>query len=288
MADRFLFRRTEKLAYAALQRVRAPGFAFPENECCPSVSLEQIHVVDIPLDVPVELPVPEFAVGSGSSAPWTIVLMPEATVDENYLLVSGKYKVRCSRKIPAVQPKSESESMRDFTHSNFRHCVAASYATHQPTPLGRRKVVRHVGISVCGSPFGLLPLYMGRQECTASGGPVRCRVHLPCKADFFGTMSRTVAHFWLEHNVEPVTAFVAGDCMRGYTRERMDIGFYGGSRKKLILKNSQTPRKRPGSTSPKRASRPEVSSAAGQEGTKGLGPAPRCPRHMKPITRRAR
>ena len=178
MADRFLFRRTEKLAYAALQRVRAPGFAFPENECCPSVSLEQIHVVDIPLDVTVEFPVPEFAVGSGSSTPWTIVLMPETTVDENYLLVSGKYKVRCSRKIPAVQSKSKSESMRDFSDTDFRRCVAESYAPHQPTPLSRREVVRHVGISVCGSPFGLLRtlhgqagVYSFRRPRSASGAP---------------------------------------------------------------------------------------------------------------------
>lgn len=162
MAGRFLLPRAEKFADAELQRVRVPGFALPENENCPPVPLEQIHVVDIPLDVPVEFPVPEFAVGSGSSAPWTIVLMPETTVDENYLLMSGKYNIRCSRKIPAVQSKSESESMRDFTHSNFRHCVAASYATHQPTPLGQRNVVRHVGISVCGSPFGLLRTLHGR------------------------------------------------------------------------------------------------------------------------------
>ena len=115
------------------------------------MSLEQIHVVEIPLDVPVELPVPEFAVGTGSSTPWTIVLMPEATVDKNHLLVSGKYEIRGSRKIPTVQSKSESESMRDFANSNFRRRVATSYATHQSTSLARRKVVRHVGISVCGS-----------------------------------------------------------------------------------------------------------------------------------------
>ena len=153
MADRSLFHRTEKLADSTLQHVRALGFAFPENECCPSVSLEQIHVVDIPLDIPVEFPVPEFAIGTGSSAPRTVVLMPEATVNENYLLVSGKYKIRCSRKIPTVQSKSESESMCDFADSNFRRRVAASYPAHRPTALGRRKVVRHVAMSVYGSPL---------------------------------------------------------------------------------------------------------------------------------------
>ena len=102
MADRSQLRRTEKLADSALQHVRALGFAFPENECCPSVSLEQIHVVDIPLDISVEFPVPEFTVGTGSSTPWTIVLMSEAPVNKNYLPVSGKYKIRCSRKISTV------------------------------------------------------------------------------------------------------------------------------------------------------------------------------------------
>ena len=151
MAGRFLLPRAEKFADAELQHVRVLGFALPENENCPPVPLEQIHVVDIPLDVPVEFLVPEIPVGTGSSTPWTIVLMPEATVDENYLLVSGKYKIRCSRKIPTVQSKSESESMCGFSNSNFRLCVAASYATHQPSSLGRRKVVRHVGNSVRGS-----------------------------------------------------------------------------------------------------------------------------------------
>ena len=153
MADRSLFRLTEKLADSALQHVRALGFAFPENECCPSASLEQIHVVDIPLDIPVEFPIPEFAVGTGSSTPWTIVLVPEATVNENHLLVSGKYKIRSSRKIPTVQSKPESESMYDFADSNFRRRVTASYPTHRPTALGGRKVVRHVAMSVCGSPL---------------------------------------------------------------------------------------------------------------------------------------
>ena len=183
MADRSLFRRTEKLADSAFQHVRTLNFAFPEYESCPSVSLEQMHVIEIPLDVPVEFPVPEFTVGTGSSAPWTIVLMPEATVDENYLLVLGKYKIRSSRKIPTVQSKSESESMRDFANSNFRRCVATSYATHQPSSLDRRKVVRHVGISVCGSP--LVQLYTlhwrtGGYSFRRPGGPVRCRVHLSC------------------------------------------------------------------------------------------------------------
>ena len=152
-----------------LQHVRGLGFALPEDEYRPSVPLEQIHVDDIPLDVPVEFPIPEFAVGTGSSTPWTIVLMPEATVDENYLLVSGKYKIRCSRKIPTVQSKSESESMHDLADSNFRRCVAASYAPHQPTSLSRRKVVRHVGNSVRGSRSCYCAIYTGKQECTASG-----------------------------------------------------------------------------------------------------------------------
>ena len=156
MADRSLFRLAEKLADSVLQHVRALGFAFPENECCPSTSLEQIHVVDIPLDIPVEFPIPEFAVGAGSSTPWTIVLVPEATVDKNYLFMLGKYKIWSSRKIPTMQSESESELMRDFANSNFRRCVATSYATHQSTSLNRRKVVRHIGISVCGSPLAQL------------------------------------------------------------------------------------------------------------------------------------
>ena len=157
--------------------------------------LEQIHVVDIPLDVPVEFLVPEIPVGTGSSTAWTIVLMPEATVDEDHLLVSGKYKVRCSRKIPTVQSKSESESMHDLADSNFRRCVAASYAPHQPTSLSRRKVVRHVGNSVRGSRSCYCAIYTDRQGCTASGGPVGCRVPVPGKPDGFGTMSKTVVHF---------------------------------------------------------------------------------------------
>ena len=182
MADRFQLRRTEKLADSALQHVRALGFAFPENECCPSVSLEQIHVVDVPLDIPVEFPVPEFAVGTGSSTPWTIVLVPEATVNENYLLVFRKYKIWCSRKIPTVQSKSESEAMHDFTDSNFRRRVAASYAAHQSTSLERRKVVRHVGISVCGSPLvqlytrhGQTGEYSLRWSRSVSGAPSMLR-----------------------------------------------------------------------------------------------------------------
>ena len=182
MADRSQLRRTEKLADSVLQQVRALGFAFPENECCPSTSLEQIHVVDIPLDIPVEFPVPEFAIGVGSPTPWTIMLVPEATVDKNYLLVLGKYKIRSSRKIPTMQSKSVSESMRDFANSNFRRCVATSYATHQSTSLDRRKVVRHVGISACGSPLVRnCTLGTGGQECTfrrprsVSGAPSMLR-----------------------------------------------------------------------------------------------------------------
>ena len=158
-------------------------FAFPDYESCPSVSLEQIDVVEIPLDVPVEFPIPELTVGTWSSTPRTIVLMPETTVDENYLLVLGKYKIRGSRKIPAVQSKSESESMRDFANSNLRRCVATSYATHQPAPLDRRKVVRHVGTSVCGSLLVQLYTLHGRTGVYSSGRTgrtVRCRVHLPC------------------------------------------------------------------------------------------------------------
>ena len=154
------------------------------SRCCPSSghgrTLDQIHVVDIPLDGPVKFLVPEIPVGTGSSTVWTIVLMPEATVDQDNFPVCGKYKVRCSRKIPTVQSQSESESMHDLADSNFRRCVAASYAPHQLTSLSRRKVVRHGGNSVRGSRSyylrnlgGEAGAYSFRRPCWVSGARSR-------------------------------------------------------------------------------------------------------------------
>lgn len=97
--------------------------------------LEQIYVFDIPLDIPVELAIPEFLVCTGSSTSWTVMLVPETAVDEYHLLVSGKNKVWFPRKVPAMESESESESMREFSDTNLGRRVAASYTRHQLTPL---------------------------------------------------------------------------------------------------------------------------------------------------------
>ena len=160
-ADYLFVPRAEKIAYTACQYVCAPSFALPQNQYRPSVLFEHTHVVDIALDITVEFSIPEFSVCSGSSTSWTVVLMPETTVDEYHLLVSRKDQIRFPRKIAVVQSESESESMREFADTNFGRRVAGSYTRHQMAPLSYREVVRHDRLYVFSPSFVLLPTLHG-------------------------------------------------------------------------------------------------------------------------------
>ena len=112
------------------QCFRSRDFALPQDENGPSSALEEIDVFNIPLDVSVELVVPECAVGSGSCTARTIVLMPEAAVYEYDLFPSREDEVRCSRKVAPVQPISKPEPMDGSSDLHFRLGIALAHARH--------------------------------------------------------------------------------------------------------------------------------------------------------------
>lgn len=56
--------------------------------------------------------------------------MPKATVDENYLVAAWKNQVRFARKVFDVQPVSESQTVDELAHGNFRRSIFAADAPH--------------------------------------------------------------------------------------------------------------------------------------------------------------
>jgi hypothetical protein len=56
--------------------------------------------------------------------------MPEATVDQDYFLATGKDNVGIARKVSAMETKAKAECMQKLADHQFRTCVYLPDPSH--------------------------------------------------------------------------------------------------------------------------------------------------------------
>ena len=125
------------------QLLRLPGFALPHDQAPSNPFGAAFLETLVPLDVSVELPIPETFVRCRPLRPRaSLVPMPEAPVHKYDLAVPRQYDIRVPRQIAPVNPKSIPHPMNERPNQDFRLCVASFDATHDPATLLRGKIHR--------------------------------------------------------------------------------------------------------------------------------------------------
>ena len=71
--------------------------------------------------------------------------VPEATVNENNLLVAGQHDVRFAGQLSGMQAETEPSPMYKGTNQEFRPRVSGSHAGHDAAAFLSGKYIRHTG-----------------------------------------------------------------------------------------------------------------------------------------------
>ena len=107
------------------------GPAFPDCQDLPAGGLQLSLVAAVASDVGFAFGLPEFCVGGrGDFAVAAAVHVPEAAVDENDFSVGWQYKVRLTRKVPAMQTKPEAHLVHKRSYNQFRLRILRSDPRH--------------------------------------------------------------------------------------------------------------------------------------------------------------
>lgn len=120
-------KRPEPLA----QRCYVLGLAFPDNQNLPACGFQGIFVPGIAFHITPDFVFPESCIGTGLDLSIsTVVLVPEATMNENYSSSRGKHKVGFAGQVFQVQPVSEPGLVEKPPDDHFRPCVTPADAGH--------------------------------------------------------------------------------------------------------------------------------------------------------------
>lgn len=116
-------------------------FAFPQSQDFPS-QVEQLLLVRL-----VSAPIPcQFwkpvlpANGRKTPTVGAIMLVPEATVDEDHFAAGGEHEVRLARQVPTMKAKAIAQPMRPTTDGHLDGCVLGRDRSHDPASLGCDRV----------------------------------------------------------------------------------------------------------------------------------------------------
>ena len=108
----------------------------------PSQFVEILAVLEIALPSFFELVKPELRIAPGSSRPRTaLVMVPKASMHEDYGLVPGKHYVGSSGKILANHTETVAHSVELASNLSFRPGITASNKSHVSTSLLGAKMV---------------------------------------------------------------------------------------------------------------------------------------------------
>jgi hypothetical protein len=109
------------------------GLAFPYFHYSPSQRLEKASVSGVTSDVVAELRSPKLRPSPRRGGKAAVVSVPEATMHEEDGFKFREDQIRLARKVPAMEPETQSETVCGGTHNTFWQRVLASDATHHAT-----------------------------------------------------------------------------------------------------------------------------------------------------------
>ncbi len=115
----------QKRANALFQPRQVLKFAFPDDKWAPFFLLQRINNRNIAFTVAADLCAPILSIGLRHAIPtWAIVAMPKAAMHEDYTAPCCKNEVWLSRKVLAVKPITETESMNEPSDFHLRPGIA--------------------------------------------------------------------------------------------------------------------------------------------------------------------
>ena len=130
-ATLFVWTTHTQKAIDLLTETRSTNVAFPNREHAPSQLFEGALGLCIASDVSGELRTPIGLIGRWlPAAARTIVLMPEATVDENNGTVFRQHQVGSARQIAAMDTESVSKPVDEASHGDFGTGIPSFDAGH--------------------------------------------------------------------------------------------------------------------------------------------------------------
>jgi hypothetical protein len=126
------------------QAFGAPRLALPDEGYVPTKLLEPTLGGQIARLVSLKLRNP--VLGPGLWLPResaALVLMPEASMNENGQATPGQNDIRRSRQVAPMQTKSEAQAVKSLAHTYFRSGIFSPDTGHVRAALGRIQTVVH-------------------------------------------------------------------------------------------------------------------------------------------------
>lgn len=129
---------TKRFAQRLQHSIWPAKLALPDDEYIPPCLLQSADRCLIPIDIGVELGLPESGARLGEhGVPAAWMTMPEATVYKDAHFKLGQYNVRLSRQILPMQPVTVALGMQEPAHNHFGLRVLPSDPRHHQGSLGR-------------------------------------------------------------------------------------------------------------------------------------------------------
>lgn len=123
-------RRREEPRQPPPQRIDALEFALPHHDHAPAQTTKRLAVGLIAIDVLLQLQAPILDARCRHDASPARVPMPKAAVDEDDRTVLPQDDVGDPRQRPIVQPKAETEPMKDGAHGHLGSRVSRPNSGH--------------------------------------------------------------------------------------------------------------------------------------------------------------
>lgn len=127
-------------------------FAFPQSQYFPSQAEQLLLVRLVSAAIPCQLREPVLP-PNGRKTPTVgaVMLVPEATVDEDHFAAGGEHEVRATRQIPTMKTKAIAQPMRPPPDRHLNGRVLGWDRSHDPAPLGCHR------LRLPGRTHGLAP-----------------------------------------------------------------------------------------------------------------------------------
>ena len=142
------FRKAKKLRTGVQQVVHAHAVGahdrtLPDGQDTPTERIQKMEVSVVPFSIASNLCTPERRARLRPFEPRTVMGVPETAVDKDRDAVLGKDKVRLTRKIPPMQPESQTSRVQSAAKNQLRLRITSTNARHVVLPLFPREDVGH-------------------------------------------------------------------------------------------------------------------------------------------------
>ncbi len=129
------------------EKITVLDFTFPNHQHVPARIVKAGLMRRIASPVTLKFRDPIVAVRLwGPRSPWTIMLVPEASMDENHFASRGEYQIGFSGKVSAMQAIPITHAVSQPPHSHFGSRIPAFHCAHRAAAIFRS--FRHFRISI--------------------------------------------------------------------------------------------------------------------------------------------